>query len=117
MCNAEHPLDALAAGTLGLIARRVAEKQYPGTSAGGRNGEGDAFRHAYWNAAMAKAIGPDRAQAFAHAVEVKGDNPVGERRMDLYNNREGRALATQPGPLADTIRKAITDGVLRTRPF
>ncbi|OAI44670.1 hypothetical protein AYO42_04430 [Rhizomicrobium sp. SCGC AG-212-E05] len=66
---------------------------------------------------MAKAIGPDRAQAFAHAVEVQGDNPVGERQMDLYNNREGRALATKPGPLADTIKKAIADGVLRTRPF
>lgn len=99
------------------FARRVAEKQYPGTSAGGRNGEGDAFRHAYWNAAMTKAIGPDRAQAFAHAVEVQGGNPVGERQMDLYNNREGRALATQPGPLADTIKKAITDERLRTRPF
>ncbi len=114
-----HPLDTIAAGTLGLIASKVADQRYPGypDNMGGHDQEGDAFRHSYWNAAMAKTFGAERAQEFADMVERRSWNEPGQRQMDLYNNRAGRALADQPGPLADTIKKAIMDGRLRTRPF
>jgi hypothetical protein len=112
-----HPVDAAVAGVQAVLARREAGRRYPGHSGGGQNQEGDAFRHAYWNAIMTRLLGPERAGEYANAVEIQGSNKAGERQMDLYNNREGRALATQPGPLADTIKKAITDGRLRTRPF
>ncbi|MES2473919.1 MAG: hypothetical protein V4601_13890 [Pseudomonadota bacterium] len=115
----KYPLDTIAAGTLGLIASKVADQQYPGYSdgMGGHNQECDAFRHSYWNAAMAKTFGAERAQEFSDMVERRSWNKPGERQMDLYNNRAGRGLADQPGPLADTIKKAIMDGRLRTRPF
>lgn len=84
---------------------------------GGHNQEGDGFRHAYWNSTMAKALGPDRAQQFANALEISSPNKSGERQMDLYNNSRGRALASRPGPMVDTIKQAIADGRIRTRPF
>ena len=114
-----HPLDALAAGNLAAIAWRVAEQQYPGHAGGGggHNQEGDSFRHAYWNSTMAKALGPERAQEFANALEISSPNAVGERQMDLYNNNQGRALASRLGPVVDIIKRAIADGQIRTRPF
>lgn len=114
-----HPLDALAAGTLAAVAWRVAEQQYPGYAGGGggHNQAGDGFRHAYWNSTMAKALGPDLAQQFANALEISSPNKSGERQMDLYNNSQGRALASRPGPMVDTIKQAIADGRIRTRPF
>lgn len=112
-----HPVDALLAHDLSRMARRESEKAYPGTLNGGHNQEGDAFRHAYWNHAMARVMGAKKAKAFADANEISPYNPIGERQMDLYNNREGRGLADSPGAVANTIKKAIADGRLRTRPF
>ena len=114
-----HPLDAVAAGTLAAIAWRVAEQQYPGNAGGGggHNQEGDAFRHAYWNSTMAKSLVADRAQQFANALEISSPNRAGERQMDLYNNSQGRALASRSGPMVDIIKQAIADGKIRTRPF
>ena len=51
------------------------------------------------------------------ANEISPYKPIGERQMDLYNSREGRGLADSPGAVANTIKKAIADGRLRTRPF
>lgn len=55
------------------------------------NGNGDAFRHAYWNALMVKHIDYNWAYDWATAHEEGApNNPPLEKEMDLYNNREGR---------------------------
>ena len=57
-------------------------------------GDGDAFRHCYWNILMVKAIGVELAEAFATAHEA--DSPDGpDKEMDLYNNRLARQWATR----------------------
>ena len=48
-------------------------------------GNGDAFRHAYWNALNVKSVGADIAKAFANAHE--SETPEGnDKTMDLRNN-------------------------------
>lgn len=114
----QHPVDAALALVQSELAKYEANRRYPGPEyGGGHNQAGDAFRHAYWNAAMARLLGPERAREYADAVEISSWNKAGERQMDLYNNREGRRLGLQPGLLTDAIEKAIKDGHLRTRPF
>lgn len=55
-------------------------------------GNGDAFRHTYWNALMANDIGESKAAAFATAHEAETPDGV-DRTMDLNNNDVGRRLA------------------------
>lgn len=108
---------AALAGILAQAAWDEAEKLYPGNIGGGRNQEGDAFRHAYWNATMARTLGPELAKTFADANEISRPGPIGERQMDLYNNRVGRSLADEKGSASEAVKKAIANGRLRTRPF
>ncbi len=57
------------------------------------NGNGDAFRHAYWNALIVKSISAKYAKFFADAHEYGADNqPAIERQMDLHNNRLGQYI-------------------------
>lgn len=53
------------------------------------NGAGDAFRHCYWSALLARDIGPDAALEFTTAHEMKPGLPQEEIEMDLVNNRLG----------------------------
>ncbi len=53
----------------------------------------DAYRHAYWNARMARDLSPDFAEAFGTAHEPEGQSLRG--RMDLHNNLYGRLLAAR----------------------
>ena len=54
-------------------------------------GNGDAFRHAYWNALNLKSVGADIAKAFANAHE--SETPEGnDKTMDLRNNTVGRNI-------------------------
>ena len=54
-------------------------------------GNGDAFRHAYWNALNVKSVGADIAKAFANAHE--SETPEGnDKTMDLRNNAVGRNI-------------------------
>lgn len=54
-------------------------------------GNGDAFRHAYWNALNVKSVGITRAAQFANAHESETKNGV-DKDMDLRNNDRGRAI-------------------------
>jgi hypothetical protein len=67
------------------MARFLLENQH--------NGNGDAFRHALWNAFMVKRTSHAVAEAFANAHEVGSKAPALESKMDLFNNRVGRELA------------------------
>ena len=54
-------------------------------------GNGDAFRHAYWNALNLKSVGADITKAFANAHE--SETPEGnDKTMDLRNNTVGRNI-------------------------
>lgn len=61
----------------------------------GNDGHRDAFRHAYWNAMMAREFGQDWAKAFATAHEGLPGNSANREAMDLYNNEIGRKIAAE----------------------
>jgi hypothetical protein len=59
----------------------------------GYNDIRDAYRHAYWSAAMARKLGRENAKKFADAHENLPNNPILEKAMDQSNNRVGREAA------------------------
>lgn len=81
----------------------------------------DAFRHALWNYRMAKSLGSDKAKQFGDAYERHTDNPLGDRLMDLHNNKVGRQLAAEERnrsrPDEEVILEALGAGKLRLRPY
>lgn len=96
-----------------------ARVRYPG--AGQHNGSGDAFRHCYWSALLARDIGGDNALAFTTAHEGYSDNPAGEREMDLHNNRVGVSIGVSlsgatDAQLSNRCAQMVTTGVLMTAP-
>lgn len=56
------------------------------------NGNGDAFRHAYWNALMKRSVGLSWANRWSNAHEEIPGNPVLEKAMDQFNNEQGRGV-------------------------
>jgi hypothetical protein len=90
-------------------------------STGLHNGPGDAFRHCYWSAMLARDIGADNAKTFTDAHEDWSDNPPDEKAMDLANNKVGIEIGkNNPSDsdqmLADRCQQALTDGKLTTAP-
>ncbi|WP_210240483.1 DUF6973 domain-containing protein [Mesorhizobium comanense] len=86
----------------------------------GWNNEGDAKRHAAWNADMTQSIGVERAKTFADAHEISVPDPDPERTMDLINNHNARELAEAlkdtdltPNDIADL---AFRFGYLQSEP-
>lgn len=65
------------------------------------NGSGDAFRHCYWSALLARDIGADNARSFTTAHEGYSANPSGERAMDLHNNAQGITIGSLNPDLGD----------------
>jgi hypothetical protein len=85
------------------------------------NNKYDAMRHAYWNAVMARAMGADRAKAWADAHESTSQPDDPERCMDLFNNDKGRTvgveMAAQPAPYMQLrIRDMANTGQLQNSP-
>lgn len=84
------------------------------------NNEADAYRHAYWNADMARNIGKDIAEEIANAHESKAEQSNGELNMDLWNNWMGRELgadlSNQSKTTEQIIKEAIRNGLLQTNP-
>lgn len=75
------------------------------------DGQGDAVRHAYWNALMTDKYGADFAEKFATAHEGIG-GPANREAMDLYNNNIGRQIALEnPGASADELRSKVEAAV------
>jgi len=87
-------------------ATNEAEIRY--TTAVLHNGNGDAFRHLYWNFLMTTnyAIGEITAEKWGVAHESPMDSPPLERTMDLYNNQCGRKLGVES---AESDIKALID--------
>lgn len=59
------------------------------------NGNGDAFRHCYWSALLARDIGESNARSFTNAHENYSANPPKERAMDLFNNNVGIGIGAR----------------------
>lgn len=75
----------------------------------------DAFRHAYWNALMARRFGEEWARNYATAHEMRPDNTQPREAMDLYNNEVGRRIALEhpdasDEEIADLIEEAVRAG-------
>lgn len=118
-----HPCVLKRAQALAQESIRVADSVGPGLGGDFVGGWADAFRHAYWMAATAQAIGPRRARSLGRAHERGNfqtfrrhgteDGAVQDHaatRMDLLNNELGIALG-QRNPLAG--QAALRDSVLR----
>ncbi len=88
------PIGAIMARDIADVAGDAAARRFPGLSS--RATMRDAYRHFYWTFAMARMLGPDRAQAFANANEVSGSNPPDEQAMDTWNNFVGIAMQRDP---------------------
>jgi hypothetical protein len=101
-------------------ALATARRLFPG--AGQHNGHGDAFRHAYWSALLARDIGPANALRFTTAHEDYSANPPSERAMDVHNNKVGISIFETAGPNPDDntlevlVQAAFGQGRLMTSP-
>jgi hypothetical protein len=99
---------------LGTVKLR--SKRFGGGSL--HNGAGDAFRHCYWNALLARDIGKDNALEFTTAHENRPGNPVDERDMDLWNNAVGADIGAAGAMFSDAVlaakcHDALTNGKLK----
>jgi hypothetical protein len=96
-------------------ATSSAEELYEDTAL--HNGNGDAFRHMYWNYRMGSdpRIGVSWAERWGNAHEDgAGNQPPLEKSMDLHNNWRGRQLASErvdDDPRA--LRAAVRSGSCR----
>jgi hypothetical protein len=111
-----HLIDDIS--ELADIALAESRRRFPG--AGQHNGNGDAFRHCYWSALLARDIGASNARDFTTAHEAYSDNPPGERAMDLHNNGIGIGLGTGSSEtneqLSNRCAAELTAGTLLTAP-
>lgn len=71
------------------------ELRFPGNR---RNTPGDAFRHCFWSALLARDIGYASALRYTNAHEAFPDNPPDEKAMDLHNNAVGLNIGRFGGP-------------------
>lgn len=132
--NSPGAFGALVRDPMGLVfawaadqaAREATKRAYPGVIPS--DNAADAFRHAAGSRLLSGTIGEKRAKLWGDAHEIEGIDPSllarsmglastntdGQRKMDLYNNRVGRAL---PSGTAEQIQKAIADEKLRKKPF
>ncbi len=93
-------------------AKAAALAAYPDSA---DDGQGDAFRHAYWNALMAQRFGPEWTEMYGTAHEKLGGNPPNREAMDLFNNQLGREIGAaypdaSPEELQQLIKNEIDSG-------
>ena len=88
----DNPLAAPGIAKATLTAFKRAQELFP-TSL--NNGEGDAFRHAYWNALLTRNVSAAHAEAFTTLHEQVGGGAALANTMDLHNNAVGRSIALE----------------------
>lgn len=79
-----------------------AQRRWPSSL---HNGKGDAFRHCYWNARMARDFGKGTAKGFADRHEQNPDQPAIEKKMDLFNNNVGRDVGEASSSYSDAAER------------
>lgn len=100
----KYPSQAALVYTASNLATKRTNALYKN---GLHNGNGDAFRHTYWNSEMATMLagygssfnltnGKANAKRWADAHETGAKNqPALEKSMDLHNNNIGRSLVSK----------------------
>lgn len=88
---------------------------------GQHNGEGDAFRHCFASALLARDLGAQNSRTFTNAHEAYSANPPRERAMDLHNNGVGIRIGTHREGTSDSAisrlcKAAFDAGELMTVP-
>ncbi|MGF7534320.1 hypothetical protein AAGG74_11535 [Bacillus mexicanus] len=92
-----NPMEFVKYGNAAQEAKTEAQKYYGKSQL--YQGNGDAFRHAYWNARLVQSFGGgpshgyNRAKVWANAHESKSSGI--DKEMDLINNETGRFLAME----------------------
>lgn len=122
-----YPQEALIVKRAQSKTDRLVGIHYPGWIDGD---EGNAYRHALWNAIMSRDAGKNMAELFATAHENQGltdaqhryqvwngFNGLQHKNMDLHNNQMGRNLFNgwldnllTDGSLSSRVKNAIQDG-------
>lgn len=90
-----YPVSAIYVYADAQTALEEAENRYQYNTL--YQGNGDAFRHAYWNALMTNDIGSNKAELFANAHESETPDGI-DKTMDLYNNAQGRSIGQTWNP-------------------
>jgi|HigsolmetaAR206D_1030411.scaffolds.fasta_scaffold00160_21 hypothetical protein len=112
---AKNPIDASRAKSLAEDALKEAQDRYKDYTLW--QGNGDAFRHAYWSALMTKHINRDFAYeaGYAHEGYKTGsydDIKSLDVKMDIKNNYSGRILGTKYKSKSDNyIAEKVADEV------
>ncbi|MFE4456656.1 DUF6973 domain-containing protein [Nocardia tengchongensis] len=76
------------------------------------DGQGDAFRHTYWNALMSDRFGEGFAKTYATGHEGAPGQPSHREAMDLFNNNLGRTIAEEnPGASADQLKDKVKEAI------
>ncbi|WP_310605248.1 DUF6973 domain-containing protein [Anaerosporobacter sp.] len=89
-----NPIKGLNVCSMAYYATNKAAELYESNTL--YQGNGDAYRHAHWSAAMANAYGSSYAESWGNAHE--SESPAGyDKTMDLFNNRVGRELGVSTG--------------------
>lgn len=111
---ASHPIYATEVFNNSNIATKETNNLYNSDTT--YLGNGDAFRHAYWNALNVKSVGSYWATQFANAHE--SETPDGlDKTMDLRNNDKGRYIGNQNknssnSTIKSKVIQAVNDGLL-----
>lgn len=93
----KYPAEFVKYAACALEALKEAEKYYSSSQL--LKGNGDAFRHAYWNAILVPSLGAMNGPAHGEARAVAWTNAHEQnssgidKEMDLHNNWIGRMLA------------------------
>lgn len=108
---AKHPIAATEVAANASTAEKAAKKKYKSSEL--YLGNGDAFRHAYWNALNVNFIEEDLAEDFADAHESETPSGV-DKTMDLKNNKIGRSigLSTSIDKVESKVEKYCDSGKL-----
>lgn len=110
---AQYPKNGLKAKNLATQASKEAEKRYKKYTLW--QGNGDAFRHAYWSALMTKHISKDFAYKARYAHEgykvgTYDDIKDLDAKMDIRNNHLGRNYGSSNKSKSDT---SISNGLVK----
>ncbi|MEO8026361.1 MAG: hypothetical protein ABI823_07805 [Bryobacteraceae bacterium] len=108
-----HPMAAKDFNDDAKKALAEAANRFPSASL--HNGQGDAFRHCYWNALMTRDQNADLARQFGNAHEMErpkaGDistlGSVIESMMDLHNNGKGQEIGKANPKATDAVLASL----------
>ena len=106
-----HPYQGTQVLYYGSVAKSTTESLYQSSTL--YLGNGDAFRHGYWNALMSKFLGQSVAKTWSDAHETYSSGI--DKEMDLYNNGVGYRLGqyVSSGSSASVTMSGLRNAVIK----